>query len=233
MSDQRFGEDEVRHEDTGDDGRAGESARRPVVGGDPQVPIGEHDIVWTAITTSSGYIGYVLSAGASVSTNSVETNKGDFDIAAGDELWFSASQNVEDVASANRIDWTSSVFTDPDDIDGLITAINGSDGLADQSGTVDPDVTGPSGGVLWSTSSLPSGVKSFQWTAPSGTKWQLSLAQSSGTLSRVCWSTDDDDSSMETTATPLPAAIGADGTTTTMTKKNNPSTEHIYDDYSY
>ena len=205
---------------------------------DPQVPIDVKDAHWVTIkaydgTTLLGIVGYVCITGDDVPSHTLTTNKGDVTIESSEERWYSTNNSSEevDITEADSIVWSVAVVdAENEPATALRTEIDGSAGLVSSTNDLDADVIGPSGAVTWQDDSLSSGVTTFEYTTLSGDKYHLSLAQSSGVLSSVIWSTED--SSVLNTDTALPSVFGSSGSVT-MTLVSSPTVEAIYADYTY
>lgn len=211
-------------------------SNRPVVTSaarDPQIPIDEKSLTWVEIRITSKYLAYVLIASDDAVQTDLVTDKGRFTVQPAREQWFSATKRVGDVSGADAITWAVvRVLEDnPTGRAALISTIEGADGLAESSGVATPALVGPSGAVLWPSTSLPRGVTTFEWTSKSGYLWQLSSAQAGSTLSTVAWSTNDGTNNPDTTATTLPGAFGEEGQALELTKVANPSFSYVFDDY--
>ncbi len=209
-------------------------ARTTSAANDPQVPVDSKPLSWVEIRITSQYIAYVLIAADTAASTALDTDKGIFTVQPARELWYSANQDVGDVTDTESITWAVLKAADDDEAGRaeIISAINASDGLASSGRAATPALIGPSGPVIWSATTLPSGVKTFEWESASGYKWQLSLKQSGSDLATVAWSTDDGTNSPNTTATALPAKFGNDGAELEMTKVTNPSFSYVFDAYT-
>jgi hypothetical protein len=209
--------------------------RGPRAAGPAQYPIADSNASWVTIATANpvGILGYVLIAGTRVTSQQISSSsKGDFDLEKGTELWFPATESgsIIDVSQVDRLIWTPQTFDTS--VRGwqasLEDAIDDSDGLEDTSGTISPDLTGPSGAVSWTTT-LPGDVTSFEMTAVSGDKWGLSVTQDGSNLSVLAWTTGSADPG--TGATALPAVFGQNGTPTTLDTTTTPAANFVFDDY--
>ncbi|MEZ4442648.1 MAG: hypothetical protein R3B72_26375 [Polyangiaceae bacterium] len=201
---------------------------------DPQLPVDIKEVSWTEMKVSAtSHVVYVLSVGSEVTEQTLETTKGKFDLSPGVEQWFSATASVGSVSSAESLSWGTQVFDTESSgaIDDLVDAIEASSGLASSSSDASPAAEGPVGSVVWKADSLPSGLSSFTWTDPAGDKWNLSLSQdASNALSRVYWSTNKEDESMQTTGATVPNAFRG---SVSLAAVESPDVVVIYDGYTY
>lgn len=201
---------------------------------DPQVPIDSKILTWVEVRVATEYIAYVLIAASDAAATALNTNKGIYTVDPGKELWYSATQSVGAVSSAESLTWAV-LKVAPDTDAGriaIVGAINASDGLASSGRSAVPALVGPSGPVTWPGTSLPNDVTTFEWLSDSGYTWNLSLAQSSSTLTTVVWSTDDGSNTPATNPTALPNKFGTDGAEVAMTKAAKPTFDYVFDDYS-
>jgi len=203
-------------------------------GKDPQIPVPDKNLTWVEVRIIDLFIAYVLIAAADADATDLDTGKGRFTVQPGRELWYSATQDVGEVSSAESITWHVKKVVGDDEAGHaeLIAAINASAGLADSSGAAAPALVGPSGPVIWAKKSLPEGVTTFEWESASGYKWQLSLEQSGSTLATVAWSTDDGTNSPNANATALPDKFGADGAEIELAKVADPAYDYVFDSYT-
>ena len=205
---------------------------------DPQVPVDVKEAHWVTIkaydgTTLLGIVGYMMAAGGDVPDQTLTTAKGDVTVTPGEEHWYSTNDSSEevDITEATSIVWSVEVVdAEIEPATALRSAIDASAGLVSSSADLEADVTGPSGAVSWSDAELPSGMTSFEHETLSGDKYHLSLKQTNGVLSGVCWSSED--SSILSADTTLPSEFGASGSIT-LDLKSSPTVEALYDDYTY